>query len=439
MIIVKDGDRHPDDDFPWLSKAAFLDRLAGEKIQIEAEPGNTKLIGKAVHWLRHADADHYHRLDFDPSLPPGRNGNTWNTWTGYGVEPVPGDWSLLQQHVLDNICCGDKQQCEWLLNWMALGVQKPGEPIGTAPILQGLPGTGKGILAHAYGKLWGRHYVSVTHQSHVSGRFNAHLLGKRFVFIDEGTFGGNHKDAGVIKTRITEPFFILEVKGVDPMKVRNRMIFMIASNADSIVAADKGDRRWQVFQVADAKRGDRAYFAQILGQLEQGGYEAMLHDLQHRDISKGPDPRQVILNTGLFEQYIRAAPPEIRYLHQILDNGFLPQPNAPGNAPNVTTVRAMHEEMKLTQPGPYYSSLNVFGRTLPEVIPGIKTTQSGRYVTGWNRDGAITERSTKYMFPPLHACRTAFERHIRLPVPWSNTLTDWVQDSEPAGDSDEPF
>ena len=200
------------------------------------------------------------------------------------------------------------------------------------------------------------------------------------------------------------------------------MIFMIASNADSIVAADKGDRRWQVFQVADAKRGDRAYFAQIVGQLEQGGYEAMLHDLLHRDISEGPDPRQVISNVGLFEQYIRAAPPEMRYLHQILTTDS-PELEAPGNAQNVTTIQAMHEEMKLTQPGPYYSSLNVFGRTLREVIPGIKkTTQSGRYVTGWSRDGAIIERSTKYIFPPLQACRTpsrgisGFQSHGRTPL-----------------------
>jgi hypothetical protein len=430
MIIVKDGDRHPDDEFPWLSKAAFLDRLAGEKIPVEAEPGATKLIGKAAYWLKHAEADHYHRLDFDPSLPPGRNGKSWNTWSGFGAEPVPGDWSLLQKHILDNICRGDRELYEWILNWMALGVQKPGEPIGTAPILQGLPGTGKGILAHAYGRLWGRHYISVTHQSHVSGRFNAHLLGKRFVFIDEGTFGGNRRDAGVIKTRITEPFFILEVKGVDPMKVRNRMIFMIASNEDSIVAADKGDRRWQVFQVAEGKRGNRAYFAQILRQLEQGGHEAMLHDLLLRDISKGPDPRQVIRNTGLFEQYIRAAPPEMRYLHQVLDNGFLPQPDAPGNAPNATTLRAMHEEMKLTQAGAHYAAPNAFGRTLHQVITGLQTSQSGRYVTGWSGGGPITERSTRYVFPSLQDCRRAFERHIALPVPWSNDLAGWVHDDE---------
>src|SRR5262245_19880970 len=102
-----------------------------------------------------------------------------------------------QDHILNNICAGHQELSDWLLNWMALGVQKPGDPIGTAPVLHGLPGTGKGFLAHAYGRLWGRHYTTVTHQSHVSGRFNAHLFGKRFVFIDEGTFDGGrpHQNA----------------------------------------------------------------------------------------------------------------------------------------------------------------------------------------------------------------------------------------------------
>ena len=176
---------------------------------------------------------------------------------------IPGDWSLLQDHILHNICGGSQELFEWLLNWMALGVQKPGEPIGTALVLQGPPGTGKGFLAHAYGRLWGRHYTTVTHQSHVSGRFNAHLFGKRFVFIDEGTFGGNRRTPASSKRASPNPISMLEVKGVDPITIRNRMIFMIASNEDLIVAADKGDRRWQVLEVGDRNREDRAYFAKI--------------------------------------------------------------------------------------------------------------------------------------------------------------------------------
>jgi len=79
------------------------------------------------------------------------------------------------------------------------------------------------------------------------------------------------------------------------------------------------DRRWQMFEVGDRNREDHKFFAAIAKELEAGGYEAMLHDLLHRDISKGPDPRRTIKTAALLEQVIRAAPPEVRYLHQILE------------------------------------------------------------------------------------------------------------------------
>jgi hypothetical protein len=140
MIIVKNGDRQPDDDFVWLSKSVFMDRLAAEKVTIEPTPGTTKTAPKAVFWLGHPDAAHYHRLDFDPSRPPGHNGKTWNAWSGSAVDPTPGDWSLLQDHIFHNICAGKQEHFDWMLNWMALGVQKPGKPIGTGPCAARLAG-----------------------------------------------------------------------------------------------------------------------------------------------------------------------------------------------------------------------------------------------------------------------------------------------------------
>lgn len=176
LIIVKNGDRRPEDDFVALSKNVFFDRLAPETFTSKREDGTVETISKAKIWVNHRLAAHYHRLEFDPGLPPGHNGKAWNTWTGFGVEPRVGDWSLLKGHIRENICCGDEKLYEWMLNWMAYGVQNRSDVIGTAPVLIGMPGTGKGILAHAYGALWGSHYVAVTHPEHVIGRFSGHLM-----------------------------------------------------------------------------------------------------------------------------------------------------------------------------------------------------------------------------------------------------------------------
>ena len=311
--------------------------------------------------------------------------------------------------------------------------------IGTAPVLSGLPGVGKGVLAHSYGSLWGRHYTTITQEAHVTGRFNAHLFGRRFIFIDEGIWGGNRQDAGTVKTRITEPYIMLEAKGIDPIRLKNRTIYMISSNEASIVPADIADRRWQIFEVGDRNRDDKAYFAAVMKQLDEGGREGMLYDLLNRDLSAGPDPRRTIKTAGLFEQILRAQGPEFRYIFQLLDDGLLPQPDAPNNGPGVTTIRAMHEELRAGQPGAHYVQPRNFGRLLNDLFPKVKTVQSGIFIEGYGAQ-KVHRRSTRYHFPSLVQCRRDFEKFVGQTVPWSNDLEDWQDSSAPGDDGgDYPF
>lgn len=89
-IILKrkaDGSQGP---ISWLSKTSFEDRLAGERIQVEYSDGSSKKVSRSKHWLNHPRAAHYYEIIFDPSLPPGQNGNRWNMWAGFAVQPAPG-------------------------------------------------------------------------------------------------------------------------------------------------------------------------------------------------------------------------------------------------------------------------------------------------------------------------------------------------------------
>ena len=431
MVIVKSPDDDGTQAVTLLGKFPFRDRLAGEMATVPTSDGGTAPVQIAKYWFAHKDAEHIHRLDFDPGRPPGKNGTTWNVWRGFAVEPRPGDWSKLEAHIRDNVADGDPELADWLLNWMALGVQDPATVIGTAPVLMGLPGTGKGVLAHAYGSLWGRHYTAVTHSAHVKGRFNNHLFGKRFIFLDEGMFGGDRTDAGVIKTRLTEPYVVLEQKGIDPITIKNHMIFLVASNEASVIPADLADRRWQVLEVSDAKRDDKSYFAEIARQLDNGGREAFLHDLLARDISAGPNPRQTIKTAGLFEQTIRSGGADLRYMFEILDEGVLPQPEASGNGPGKTTIRAMHEEMCRRDRRGTFIPETSFGKTIRKMCPSVHSVQSGTFLER-GPEGVTKRRSTRLEFPELKLARLEFERYAGQAVPWSNARETW-QDG-PDGD-----
>ena len=292
-----------------------------------------------------------------------------------------------------------------------------------------------GVWANAYGALWFPHFVTITKDDHVRGRFNHHMLGRRLVYVDEAMSGGDRRNAGVIKTMITEPYIMIEQKGVDPIMMKNRMIFIVTSNERSVVPADVGDRRWQVFHVSDRRRDDKAYFATIMKQMQNRGYQAMLHDLLGRDISMGPDPRKTIKTPELFDQIIQAQGPIEKYLHHVLDLGQLPQPDAPGNGPGISTVAAMHSEMLRKFPKSEYVQETIFGRELSKVFGQMRKVQSGSFIVGYARSGdPILDRSTRDYFPALTICRRRFEDFMGQSVPWLNDASEWLGDIDPPKD-----
>jgi hypothetical protein len=399
-----------------LSTSAFHDRLCGEKHLTTDGNGNPKPIAKSKYWFEQKAASRYTEVIFDPSKLPGENGTFWNLWRGFAFEPRTGDLSLLQDHILKNICQGNPEQFEWLFNWMALAVQQPNKPIGTAPVLKGLPGTGKSFLANQFAALWRPHSIEVTHPKHVMGNFNAHLYGRRFIFVDEGTFGGDKASMGIIKTRITEPNIVIEAKGVDATLVPNRSIWMIASNNESIIAADRGDRRFMVFEVSNSRKEDHGYFARIQAQMLQGGYAAMLHDLLQRDISKSPDPRRIIRTEALFRQVLNSLNAAERYLHQALSEGIL------GGGGSKMTSRTMLEDIRQTYPDGRYETPERLGRTIKAIFGDqVRSKPTGRHNGG---------RTTEYTFGPLAACRKKFEAHIGQAIEWPQEPAEWVEDDK---------
>jgi hypothetical protein len=80
------------------------------------------IVPKSTAWLQHPKR--HQRLDpgviFDPGAPerPG----ALNLWRGFEVEPKKGDWSLMQDHILNILCDGNQEHYEHVLNWLAFNV-----------------------------------------------------------------------------------------------------------------------------------------------------------------------------------------------------------------------------------------------------------------------------------------------------------------------------
>jgi hypothetical protein len=247
--------------------------------------GDEAVTHSVAHWWLESQ---YRRqfLDgvvFDPTetVPA----SFWNLWAGFAVDPAPGDWSLLKDHV-QRVICGDEDAfAEYLFDLAARMFQEPDRQGEVAVVLRGEEGSGKGTFLNWLCRAFGQHGMHITSARHLTGNFNAHLRDCVMLFADEALFAGDKAHEGILKGLITEATLAIEAKYSDVVEVPNTLHVWMASNRDWVVPAALHARRFFVLDVADNRVGHWEYFAEIHQQMEQGGLAAMIHELLNRDIS----------------------------------------------------------------------------------------------------------------------------------------------------------
>jgi hypothetical protein len=274
-------------------------------------------------WLSHPDRNQYiEGIAFAPSgdLPEG-----WlNLWRGFAVEPAAGDWSLMQQHLLEVVCSNERAHYEYLLNWAAFAVRHPDRAAEVAVVLRGGKGCGKGIFGRWLRRMFGQHGMQITNAKHLVGNFNAHLRDCIFLFCDEAFWAGDKQHESVLKGLVTEDTIAIEGKGRDIVFVPNMLHILMASNADWVVPASSDERRYFVLDVAGTKMGKLDYFAALETQMQNGGAAAMLHDLHARDLSSF-NIRQVPQTDALRSQKVLSLNSLASWWLTVLDRGYLYQ------------------------------------------------------------------------------------------------------------------
>jgi hypothetical protein len=398
------------------------------KVLVRMKPQDFKLLWNhrrlaggniADAWLKHPLRRTYDSVVFLPGkeAPAG----CYNLWQGWAVEPAPGDWSLLRAHIHDNICAGNDQHFDWLMKCMAYAVQHPDEQGHVTIVMRGRKGTGKGVFANQFGRIFGQHFMAVSNPKHLVGNFNAHLRYTSVLFADEAFFAGDKQHEGVLKSLTTEDEIVIEAKFFDAMSVPNRLHIIMASNEAWVVPASADERRYFVLDVSDAHREDFSYFAAIEGQMDNGGRAAMLHDLQNMDLT-GFQVRQPPRTSALAEQKIQSLDDVGTFWLDRLQRGELPRQTAEADDcgwSDGTLVRRkqLHNEycQWATDHRAYQPKSDAeFGKRLAEML---KPENLG---TSRPRDPSFGAREWCYVLPSLDRCRSAFDKFIGAPVPWEN-------------------
>jgi hypothetical protein len=256
-----------------------------EKIQAGIRDGNAVYKNPIDAWATHADCRRYKRVVFKPSvIKQGDTGDTYNTWRGFSVEPKSGNCDKVIHHIERMACKGDSTLSEYLLNWIAHTLQHPDQPAGTAIVLRGDKGTGKGLLGTFLMGLWGGHGMHISNPKHLTGNFNAHLANTCFLFADEAFFSGDKSHEGTLKALITEKFLTVERKGIDAIQQPNYLKVFMATNSQWAIPATSDERRYFVSDMET--RQNRAYYAELSAAMEDKSVQsAFLYAMLNRDIT----------------------------------------------------------------------------------------------------------------------------------------------------------
>ncbi len=228
-----------------------------------------------------------------------RDGKTFvNTYKPvHAVAPSHGDVSPLFQLLAANFT--DHDDRENLLSWMAANVQRPGQLIGWAPVLQGTQGCGKSILwERVLSYCLGEEYISAPSFRDLAQNHNGYMRDKLLICMDEMNKSGKRMDiaetAEYLKTFITNKNIPLREMRIDTRTVRNTANWFFTTNHMDAMFAARGERRYSHYisalqspQDLIAAGLDERFFRQWVEWFDGHGKEATRHYLLTRPSDVG--------------------------------------------------------------------------------------------------------------------------------------------------------
>ncbi len=399
---------------------------------VQAKANSTVPLGD--FWLESPQRRQYEHVVFSPVQAAPED---YNLWKGWAFDPEPGDWSLLRAHIRDNVCRGERDLYEYLIKWMARGVQMLDTPGQVAIVFRGKRGVGKGTLASAYGRLFGQHFLHASQAKHITGNFNSHLRDCLLLFADEAFWAGDKQGESSLKTLITESVIPIEGKGKDVITEKNRVKLMIASNQAWVVPAGFEERRFAVYDVSEAQMQSSDYFKAIAKQLEANdnlGYKGMLYDLLELDLSNF-NVYKVPTTTGLLEQKLASMMPHEKWWFERLHLGKVcsEQQEWQDSWTPVQLHGCYLEWAQRIRVNRLMAQSDLL-RSISKMVPvDPKENQPTWKRVRMRSDGGL--RPWGYKLPSLDECRDHFCSLIRQPVEWESSHDPEADRS----DNDIPF
>lgn len=214
---------------------------------------------------------------------------------------IPNKLTPALEVLLNNIFGTDKITKNWVLQWMR-HYMHTFDKMMTAVVFWGSPGTGKSMLAEAFGQAIGDSHSPKQNQIE-DVRFNTWV--NHAVLILDEVSSGSKKDGKAfgdyLKGLITQPIQSIEGKGKEQIQVRINNCFIITSNTSSYIAPvfiEEKDRRYTIVCNDDEDknlRSDKLWSENDFNDWDSGNSKKILM----KYIYNLPEDKSIILNKGI--------------------------------------------------------------------------------------------------------------------------------------------
>jgi hypothetical protein len=312
-----------DGELNALPKHDFKTALGGRWVEID---DNGKRRSAADAWLDAPERREYRGLQYCPNKV-GLKPNHLNLWTGWGdVTSAPGDCSIVIDHIQNNVADGDSAKSDFLLNWLADILQNPTRKPGVCVVLRGRQGCGKTVVGAIARKLLGpKNVLTVNEKDRMLGRFNSSVMNKILLVGEEMLFGGDRPTMDKLKHLITGQTLPIEFKFGDALEIESHHRLLLTSNHEQVIQAAGEERRFVIYDVSDARRGDTDYFDKLYAVADgrdNATAAAFMKFLLERDLASfQPWKEQQCFgaDAALLKQKVLSLPPPLAWLQEVID------------------------------------------------------------------------------------------------------------------------
>lgn len=219
----------PVPDFIPDARVIFDPTQKEEAIQLQNTPYHINMYRQTDYMLNAAEPDRPLTLGQGPKIQ----------------DKCPLTYKLIH-HILGN---GD-EEFERFVNWLAY-IYQTRQKAGTAWVLTGVPGTGKGLFySRILRPLFGEAHVPMKALQNIEEQFNLYMRTALFLIVDEfhmsSASQGTIKIADKLKNQITENTTTIRAMRSNQTEVRNFTNFIFLTNRLDAVKIEDGDRRYNI-------------------------------------------------------------------------------------------------------------------------------------------------------------------------------------------------